>query len=155
MSSVVCLEISNLRRDGGLQCRAFLQLDTVAAYAASLMRGAKFPPAIAFDDGQEIWLADGYHRVAAAECIGQKTFSVDVRLGSLRDAILYVTSGRASDIQGIPHSERDRYRVVQRLLRDREWSQWSDDRIADHCDVPRQFVQDIRQDYTSRFKWQS
>lgn len=144
MSSIICLEISILRRDGGLQCRSSLKVDSVAAYAAALMSGAQFPPAIAFDDGKEIWLADGYHRFAAAECIGQKTFSVDLRSGSLRDAILYVTSSGASKIQGRPHTLSDRYRVVHRLLRDREWSQWSDDRIADHCGVPRQFVQRIR-----------
>lgn len=151
MSSVVCLEISDLRRDGGLLCRAFIQVDVVAAYAASLMSGAQFPPAIAFDDGKEIWLADGYHRFAAAECIGQKTFNVDVRLGSLRDAILYVTSRGASEIQGLPHSEGDRCRVVKRLLLDPEWRKWSNDRIADHCGVSTQFVRRIRQEYFSRY----
>lgn len=150
MSSVVCLEISALRRDGGLHCRIGLNQDSVAIYAATLKGGTPFPPVIAFNDGQEIWLADGYHRLAAAESIGHKTCSVDLRSGSLRDAILYVTSIKASKIQGIPHTLDDRYRVVERLLRDYVWSRCSDDRIADHCGVSRRCVHRVRQEYASR-----
>lgn len=151
MSSVICLEISTLRRDGGLQCRSSIKEDSVMSYAAAMKSGAKFPPVIAFNDGQEIWLADGYHRFAAAECIGQKTYDVDLRPGSLRDAILYVTSIQANKIQGLQHTLGDRYRVVQRLVRDLEWSRWSDDRIADHCGVSRRCVQRIRQECPSKF----
>ena len=150
MSSVVYLEISTLRRDGGLFCRAGVREDSVATYAAAMKRGTYFPPVIAFNDEQEIWLADGYHRIAAAERIGQKTFSVDLRSGSLRDAILYVTSIKTSKIQGIPHTLDDRYRLVERLLRDYVWSRCSDDRIADHCGVSRQCVHRVRQEYASR-----
>ncbi|MGR3280196.1 ParB N-terminal domain-containing protein [Acaryochloris marina NIES-2412] len=151
MSSVICLEISILRRDGGLQCRSSLKKDSVATYAAAMERGEYFPPVIAFNDGQEIWLADGYHRLAAAECIGQKTFSVDLRSGSLRDAILYVTSIKSNKLQGLPHTLGDRYRVVERLLRDHVWSRCSDDQIADHCGVSRQCVHRIRQECTLRY----
>lgn len=150
MSSVICLEISDLRRDGGLLCRAGVREDSVAIYAAALKSGANFPPVIAFNDGQEFWLADGYHRLAAAESIGQKTCSVDLRSGSLRDAILYVTSIKANKLQGIPHTLDDRYRVVERLLRDYVWSRCSDDRIADHCGVSRRCVHRIRQECTLR-----
>lgn len=151
MPSIICLEISTMRRDGGLQCRASLRQDSVEIYAAALKIGEQFPPVIAFNDGLEIWLADGYHRLAAAECIGQKLFNVDLRPGSLRDAILYVTSIKANKIQGIPHTLGDRYRVVERLLRDHKWSRWSNDRIADHCGVSRQCVQRIRQECSSRY----
>ncbi|QUY44751.1 hypothetical protein [Acaryochloris marina] len=51
MSSIICLEISTLRRDGGLHCHTGLNEDSVAIYAAALKSGANFPPVVAFNGG--------------------------------------------------------------------------------------------------------
>jgi hypothetical protein len=37
-------------------------------------------------DGDNYWLADGFHRIAAAERLGHRDIRAMIRLGSLSDA---------------------------------------------------------------------
>jgi ParB-like chromosome segregation protein Spo0J len=47
--------------------------------------GAKFPPVVVFHGGRKYWLADGFHRVDAAEAAGLDKILAEVRKGERRD----------------------------------------------------------------------
>lgn len=138
------LAISLIRMDGGTQPRFQLYDEVVAEYAEDLRQGATFPPVIVFWDEKEkmYWLADGFHRVRAHEAIGTKEVRAEIHLGSRRDAVLYSVGANAA--HGLRRTNADKRRAVERLLRDDEWSQWSDREIARRCGVSASFVGDLR-----------
>lgn len=45
---------------------------------------------------------------------------------------------------GIRFSNADKRKAVFRLLKDQEWSGWSDNKIADFCGVSQPFVSNLR-----------
>jgi len=104
--------------------------------------GVRFPPVVLFTDGQEYWLADGWHRVLAARRAGLTEIAADVHTGTARDALLYSVS--ANSAHGLPRTNADKRRAVALLLADSEWSQWSDREIARHCHVDNKVVGSMR-----------
>ena len=88
---MIDLRIADIRTDGGTQSRVQLDWIAVSEYAAAMKDGAQFPPVVVFHDGAEYWLADGFHRVRAAENAGLDTVAADVRQGTRRDAVLYLS----------------------------------------------------------------
>lgn len=138
------IEIRNLRTDGGTQPRAQMHLFTVAEYAEAMRGGAVFPPVVAFYDGTHYWLADGFHRHAAALEAKREFLSVEVRSGTQRDAVLFSLGANAA--HGLRRTNADKRRGVETLLRDAEWRTWSDSRIAKQCEVSAPFVGNVRQD---------
>lgn len=140
------LPIVVIRRDGGTQPREGINEATVKEYAEDLKDGAVFKPVTVFYDGQTYWLADGYHRIAAAEENGDLDFPVEVHQGTQRDAILFSVGANAD--HGLRRSNTDKRRAVNRLLNDAEWSKWSDREIAKHCRVGHQLVATLRKGLT-------
>jgi hypothetical protein len=141
-------EISiSLIRDGGAQMRVEMRPDTIRDYADDMLDGAVFPPIIIFHDGADHWLADGYHRVEAAKLIERETIAADVREGTARDAILFGIGANA--LHGLRRTQADKRRAVERLLRDPEWSQLSDRKIATIAKVDHKTVGKIRHELTS------
>lgn len=136
------LPIVSIRRDGGTQTRDSLDYATVADYADAMTEGATFPPITVYYDGSDYWLADGFHRIAAAKQIGTLELSAEVRQGSRREAILH-SVGANSD-HGLRRTNKDKRRAVETLLRDDEWSQWSDREIARRCSVNDKTVAKVR-----------
>jgi hypothetical protein len=59
------VELDKIRIDGGTQPREALSIETVTENTEAINSGATFPPVTVFHDGQEYWLADGFHRIAA------------------------------------------------------------------------------------------
>ena len=135
------LYIHFIQRDGGTQPREAMDENTVSEYAEAMGEGTKFPPVTVFFDG-EFWLADGFHRLKATEKIGLLKITVEVKQGSLRDAVLYSCGANAT--HGLRRSNVDKRRAVLRLLEDREWSQWSDRSIARSCGVHHKMVGRLR-----------
>lgn len=119
---------------------------TVDAYAEAMRAGAKFPPVIVFFDGKAHWLADGFHRVAAAREAGKREVPADIREGGLREAILHAVS--ANDKHGLRRNNKDKRHAVEILLRDKEWAAKSDRKIAELAAVSNKFVGDIRKEVT-------
>lgn len=133
MPDEIMLTLDRLRTDGGTQSRAFVDPAVVADYAAELADGAVFPPVVAFYDGSDYWLADGFHRLAAARQAGQPALAVDLRQGTQRDAVLFSVGANAH--HGLRRSNQDKRRAVATLLADPEWAQWSDREIARRAGV--------------------
>jgi hypothetical protein len=67
-----------------------------------------------------------------------------VHLGGLRDAILH-SAGANSD-HGVRRTNADKRRAVMLLLKDPEWSQWSDREIARRCAVATDTVSRYRKE---------
>ena len=83
----VPVSISRIRLDGGTQPRANIDVAAVADYMTAMADGADFPPVVVFYDGTSYWLADGFHRIRAAEQAGRDEIACEVHQG---------TSGTAS-----------------------------------------------------------
>lgn len=136
------LLLSKIKLDGGTQPRAHLDPTIVAEYAAEMTDGSPFPPLTVFYDGESYWLADGFHRLAAAQRLNAMLINVDVRQGTRRDAVLY--SAGANALHGLRRSNQDKRRAVQTLLTDEEWGQWSNREIARLTHTSGPFVAKIR-----------
>lgn len=136
--------LSQIRTDGGTQPRAVIDDAVVQDYADAMREGAKFPAVVVFKDGQDHWLADGFHRVAAAKVARLTEIAADVRPGSRRDAVLYAMGANAS--HGVRRTNADKRRAVTTLLKDAEWAKWSDREIARRCGVSNAFVSGVRQE---------
>ena len=136
-----------LRTDGGTQPRAGLDPSVVADYASLITYADPdfwpFPPVVAYHDGRDYWLADGFHRIAAmrSQC-PTADIPTDVRQGDRRDAILHSCGANAQ--HGLRRTNQDKRRAVMRLLQDDEWSQWSDREIARRTRCSNRFVTNLR-----------
>jgi hypothetical protein len=140
--TTIALTLAELRLDGGTQPRAELNALTVDEYAEKMGADERFPAVTVFDDGETRWLADGFHRVAAARQAGVTTIEADIVQGTRRDAVLYSVGVNAT--HGLPRTNADKRRAARTLLTDEEWAQWSDREIAMRCAVSHTFVATLR-----------
>jgi hypothetical protein len=145
--SIVMVSLDRIPAEAGAQARVKIRGDVVRHYAVAMAEqqaegDVRFPPVVLFTDGQEYWLADGWHRVLAARRAGLSEIAADVRPGTLRDALLYSIS--ANSDHGLPRANADKRKAVALLLADSEWSQWSDREIARHCQVDHTVVGRMR-----------
>ena len=102
----------------------------------------ELPPVVVFWDGEGVyWLADGHYRYRAALEAGHRKIRAEVREGTKRDAILYAAGANK---HGQTLSSAEKRWVVERLLTDDEWRQWSDREIARHTGTSHVFVGDVR-----------
>jgi hypothetical protein len=95
-----------------------------------------------FKDGNDYWLADGFHRFLAHSRAGKTSIYEEIRIGTKRDAILY--SVGANHEHGLRRTNADKRSAVMLVLSDAEWSAWSDNEIAKRCYVSVSFVGDVR-----------
>ena len=136
------LFIERIRMDGGTQSRATLDDGHIRDLAEAIEGGAELPPVVVFYDGSDNWLADGFHRVRAYDAAGCSEVPVDVRQGTVRDAVLFSVGANAT--HGLRRSNADKRRAVEVLLRDEQWRTWSDREIARVCGVGHPLVADAR-----------
>ena len=141
------LNVKDIRTDGGTQPRAELDELVIEEYAYEWLNGSKFPPVVTFYDGAEYWLADGFHRLAAAIRAGFTEIDSDIKQGERREAVLYSCGVNAD--HGLRRTNDDKRRAVETLLRDEEWSKWSDREIARRCAVSDRFVNKMRPEVTA------
>jgi len=127
------LEIDKIRLDGGTQSRIAVNPDIIKEYARLMRDGTKLEPVEVFFDGNNYWLADGFHRVHAARRVGVQSLDANLRPGVLRDAILFSCGANAT--HGLRRTNADKRKAVETLLRDEEWSKWKDSEIARRCGV--------------------
>lgn len=136
------LEISNITKDKRTQPRAVIDDYVVGEYRADMMAGDDFPPVMVFRENGNYFLADGWHRILAAEQAGKQTINAAIKDGSLRDAILYSCGVNAD--HGKRRTNGDKQRAVKKMLNDPEWVKKSDREIARLCRVTHPFVSRLR-----------
>jgi len=132
------LKLDEICIDGGTQTRAQINQDTIAEYAADMEAGHKFPDVVVFHDGKVYWLADGFHRVLAAERLTFKEINCDVRKGGKLDAIKYALS--ANTTNGLRRSIQDKRHCIAIALEN--WPKSSKNKIAELCGVAATMVAD-------------
>src|SRR5690554_4451177 len=96
------IRLDQIIQDNSTQARRFgLNGSVVYDYAELMKAGHVFPPIVVFSDGTDkVWLADGFHRVAAAKEAGATEIAAEVRAGTQRDAMLYA-NGEANRDHGL------------------------------------------------------
>ena len=109
-----CL-LSDISTDEDLQPRARMTSDIVEEYAEAMSRGENFPPVIIFDDGENKWLADGYHRYYAAKKAGLSSVGAEFRTGTKLDALKFSLS--ANVVHGLRRSQADKRHAVLTALK--------------------------------------
>jgi hypothetical protein len=142
--NIVSLQWTAIRTDGGTQARITIDEETVSEYADAMRKGARFPAIICYYDGAEYWLADGFHRHKAhfqAHGTAEK-IAAEVRQGTRRDAVLFAV-GANSD-HGLRRTHADKRNAVLTLLRDEDWTGWSDRQIAERTKTTHPFVGSLR-----------
>ena len=136
--------VDSLRLDSSIQPRMKIDPAIVREYAAAMSEGTQFPPVIVFHDGDNYWVADGFHRIMAAKEAGLTHIDAEVRVGTPRDAVLYAVGTNSA--HGIRRSNADKRRAVEMLLSDEEWRQLSNIEIARRCVVSHTFVNSVREE---------
>ena len=144
-NSIVSLPLRSIKTDHAIQQRArMLDSVIVAEYAEAVTAGSQFPPVIVFHDGTTHWLADGYHRLEAAEEAGKKSIAAEIRDGTKRDATLYACG--ANRDHGLRRSRADVRRAIETLLTDEEWAAWGDRKIAECVGTSHPTVASVRRE---------
>jgi len=142
MAEVGVVTIDLIRLDGGTQLREQLDDYVVQEYGDKLVNGTDLGPLDVFYDGEAHWLADGFHRIAAAKLAKLASIEARIHRGTLRDAIFFAV--RANSAHGLRRSNADKRKAVQAMLDDDEWCRWSDRRIAEHAAVSVDLVGAVR-----------
>lgn len=148
---MVSLDVNILRTDPGTQMRVKTDWDHVNELIEAIEahgRSWPFPPIVAFQEGPglPIWVADGFHRVAAARRAVLFECPAIIHPGTRRQAVLYAAGANAD--HGLKRTAADKYNAVRTLLNDPEWCEWADREIARQCNVSHPFVGKIRQEIT-------
>lgn len=138
------INLSKITIDAGTQARVKIDETVVGEYCEAIKNGASFPSVTVITDGVKYYLADGFHRYFAHKAAGAPGIECEVVNGTLRDAILYSTG--ANGQHGLRRSNADKRNVVVIMLKDIEWSEWSDREIAKHCHVSHMLVATIRKE---------
>jgi ParB-like nuclease domain len=84
--AVIEVNIEDLLQGPMEASRRHLDPQRVDCYSANLDQAT---PVTVFDSGDGLLLADGYHRVAAAQRLGRTTIRADVRRGTRSDALRF------------------------------------------------------------------
>ena len=141
-----------IRRDGGTQPRAAIDLKHVKLLEEQMEDGKELEPVTVFYDGTDYWLADGFHRFSAHSNQEKEAIACVIYQGSRRDAVLYSVGANADHKPALPRSREDKRRAVMTLLCDQEWQEWSNTQIAKACRVDEKTVRNIRKTLTSDFR---
>ncbi len=148
--TIQSIALSDIQDDGTTQMRvAGIDPSVVADYADAMEAGAVFPPIIVYHDSEQYWPGDGFHRIDAARRIGRETIDADIRDGGRRDALLLAASANAK--HGLRRTQADKRKSIETLLRDPEWSRWSDREIGKACAVDHKTVGSVRRELTGEF----
>lgn len=136
------IQINQIKQDSALQPRDKMDTAIIDEYTEAMKRGDVFPAIVVYKIRDEYFLADGYHRFMAAQGANLTEMRCDVRVGTMREAVLF--SAGANATHGVRRTNADKYRAVQILLKDREWKEWTDPQIAAACNVSPDLVGNIR-----------
>ena len=125
------IELSSIEMDTSIQCRASIDMGVVNEYADRMTEGDKFPPVVLFGSKSKCWIADGWHRIMAAQALSFIDIEADLRTGGRAEALKHALGSNA--IHGKQRSNADKRRCVEIALR--EFSGLTNEVIAEMCAV--------------------
>lgn len=91
--------------DAGTQIRAAINEQVVSDYAERMTEGDKFPPVVLFHDGNQYYMADGFHRALAAKRIELREIPADVRPGTKTDALWFALGANRTNGQRLTNTD--------------------------------------------------
>lgn len=139
------LLLSQMNKNGGTQPRASVSSSVVDAYALDMQSGAVFPPIVVFYDGTTYWLADGFHRCAAAQKVGHDEIEAEVKQGTLEDAQWFSYGvNKEHDTAALRRTNADKRAAVEAALGHQKAPKLSNVEIAAHCGVSDETVRTYR-----------
>lgn len=159
-NTATLLPVNTLKLSGETQSRVHVNPEVVSEYMERMLfsetqqqvvdpEDKVWEPARVYAEktstGETIyWVADGFHRISAAQELGIERFQCDILDGSQRDAVRESLSANAR--HGLRRTRADKKRAVERALQDDEWRCWTDQRIADLCAVSRSMITRSREE---------
>jgi ParB-like chromosome segregation protein Spo0J len=141
------LPIRQLRLDGDTRGRVDQDREVILEYAALMEAGVQFPPVVAFFDGENYWLVDGFHRWHAANRANIDKLPCEVRKGTLVDARWFSYS--ANKAHGLRRTTADKRRATIAALKHPNGAKLSDNQIAEHVGVSDKTVTKYRAELES------
>src|SRR5574343_1170380 len=118
---IINLKLISIVTDAGTQIRSCIDERTVAEYSEAFLDGAKFPPVVVFHDGSRYILADGFHRIMAAQRAELLDIAAEVRKGTKSDALRFGLAANAA--HGLRRTNADKLRSVSLAVQ--EWPKLS------------------------------
>ena len=137
------LPIKDIVIDPAMQHRE-VDASVVARYKALMADGVKFPPVNIVNDGNNNYLWDGAHRKAALLKLGKKYIACNIENGSRRDALFFSFS--ANKANAFPRQPGTVKGIIEKMLKDEEWSKMPIRGIADWAGCTERYVQQIQAD---------
>lgn len=126
--------------DAGTQVRAATDDSVVSQYAERMTEGDQFPPIVLFHDGTSYYLADGFHRLLAAQRNQWRDIDADVRAGTKQDALWFALG--ANKANGRQMTGADKRHAI--LLAFATWPDRSAAVLASQIGCTAQYVRDVR-----------
>lgn len=136
------IQIDHIRLDGQTQVRCRINSYAIKDYFEAICRAESLPPIVVFQNGNDLWLADGFHRYHAAVRAKYTHIRAAVYQGNQRDALLYALS--ANNAHGLKETREDKQNKISLMLQDPEWRHWSDREIGNRCGVTGKTVASAR-----------
>ncbi|HEY9823826.1 MAG TPA: ParB/RepB/Spo0J family partition protein [Stenomitos sp.] len=136
------LDIGHITADPGIQPRSRLIPNVVTHFREILNSGAVLDPVSVFNDGNTLWLSDGYHRLEATRQAGFRTINAKIFEGTKRDAILFAIERNANHGSRLTLAERKTAATM--LILDHEWQTWSSRKIGRWCGLDHKTVEKIK-----------
>ena len=132
------VKLEKIRIDCGTQSRVKLDEPMINEFVEKMEEGEEFPAVHIIHDGNNYYLADGFHRYFATKKLGKTEIKSNVINGTLTEAILY--SKDANTRHGKRFTIEDKNKNVTEMLEHFEFGDWSDREIARRCGVSATFV---------------
>lgn len=134
------VQLALVRTDCGTQSRAAINQEIVDEYAERMVEGDKFPPADVFFDGNDYYLADGFHRILAAHRNGLRDFECRVRPGTVSDALWFAIGSNRQN--GACRSTADKRRAVELAIE--KFPDRSNRCVAHHVGCSETYVRKVQ-----------
>jgi len=141
---VETLKLKQIIKHRDLQIRDSLDMSRIE-FLVEVYKG--WDPLLVYRVNNKFYLADGYHRITAAERLGLETIDAEVVDGAFEDALLAGIEAN-SQHRGLPLTLKERRRAAELLLKIH--TNWSDRRIAQKVGLSQPKVGQIRAELVSR-----
>lgn len=128
--------------DAGTQVRAAIDPELVSEYAASMTDGWPFPPIVLFTDGNQYYLADGFHRFMAARRLTLPEIAADVQPGTKQDALWFALGANKHKQNGKRLNSTDLRHAIE--LAFRTWPERSAREVAAQIGCTDSYVGDVK-----------
>lgn len=126
--------------DAGTQIRQSINEDVVSEYAERMTEGVEFPPVVLFHDGNQYYMADGFHRALAARRNDFCDIEAAVTAGTKTDALWFALGANKSNGQRL--TVNDKKHAI--LLALQAFPARSAGAIAEQIGVNQDYVSELR-----------